>query len=146
VLVAAAGALLSCHVPVILVTEALGGKDAKRDYTVKLCGNAICDRSVGESCRSCAKDCGACNKSAPELVAVAPESGPDKRWIQLFGTNLEGIQKVWLFQAGQSTALKLRRKSTRLEAYVPAGSQGGAIHVQARGKRSPTALSYTVRP
>ncbi|MFH2010653.1 MAG: hypothetical protein ABI333_28890 [bacterium] len=135
----------SCWGALVVVTDTMGGKDAPRDYTEKLCGNAICDRHAGESCRSCAKDCGPCDSAAPELVAVAPESGTDKRWILLFGTNLDKIRKVWLSRAGRLTALELRRKSTRLEAYVPAGSQGGTIHVEVAGKRSPTPLRYTVR-
>lgn len=111
-----------------------------------LCGNAICDRGRGESCKSCPADCGPCNTAAPELVALAPESGKANRWVSVFGAHLDRVQRMWLAQGGKLVLIRHRRVSTRLEVFIPAGSTGGTLYVEARGKRRPTQLSYSVRP
>ncbi len=111
-----------------------------------LCGNAICDRGRGESCKSCPTDCGSCDSAPPELVAVAPETGKANRWVSVFGSHLDRVQRVWLAQGSKLVALRHKRVHTRLEIFIPAGSAGGVLHLEADGKRRPTQLSYAICP
>jgi len=125
--------------------------DAVEDYKDRrlppyLCGNAICDRGRGESCRSCAADCGPCDTAGPDLVALAPESGKANRWVSVFGAHLGRVERLWLAQGDKLVPIRHRRVSTRLDVFIPAGSTGGTLHVQARGRRRPTKLSYAVLP
>ncbi len=140
--------LVACG-PVFFVLAKID--DAVEDYKDRrpppyLCGNAICDRGRGESCGSCSADCGTCTKAAPELVALAPESGQANRWVSVFGAHLQSVKRMWLVQGGKRIPLRIRWVSPRLEVFIPAGSLGGTLHLEVRGKRRPTGLSYRVHP
>jgi hypothetical protein len=111
-----------------------------------LCGNAICDRSRGESCQSCPADCGTCATAPPQLVALAPESGPAGRWVAIFGTHLDRVGRLWLARGAALVPLRHRRAGTALEVFIPPGSKGGVLHMESRGRRLPTRLSYSVLP
>lgn len=111
-----------------------------------LCGNAICDRGRGESCRSCPADCGRCDRLPPELMALAPEAGKANRWVSVFGSNLGRVEHVWLTQGTRLVRLRHKHVGTRLNIFIPANATGGTVHVESGGKRRPTPLSYAVRP
>ncbi len=144
----ALGCLVACG-PVFLVLAKID--DAVEDYKDRrpppyLCDNAICDRERGESCGSCPADCGPCAKSAPELMALAPESGKANRWVSVFGAHLGSVDRIWLAQGGKFVLIRHRRVSARLDVFIPAGSIGGTLYVEVGGKRLPTLLSYRVPP
>jgi len=144
----ALGGVLACG-PAFFVLAKID--DAVEDYKDRrlppyLCGNAICDRGRGESCKGCPADCGPCEKAAPELMALTPESGQANRWVSMFGAHLDQVDRVWLAQGTQLVALRHRRVGTRLDVFIPADSTGGTVHVESGGKRRATQLSYEVRP
>jgi hypothetical protein len=142
------GGLGACGPAFLVLAKIDDALEAHRDQQLPpyLCGNAICDRERGESCRSCSADCGPCDKAAPELVALTPESGKANRWVSVFGTHLGSVERMWMAQGDKLLLLRHRRVSTRLEIFIPAGSTSGTLHVQVHGKRRSTKLSYDVRP
>ncbi len=144
----ALGGLVACGPAFLVLAKIDDAIEAHKDQRLPpyLCGNAICDRGRGESCGSCPADCGPCSKASPELVVLSPESGKSNRWVSIFGSHLGGVERLWIAKGGKLILLRHRQVSTRLEFFIPAGSPGGTLHVQVHGKRSPTGLSYDVRP
>lgn len=125
--------------------------DAVEDYKDRrpppyICGNGLCDRERGETCRSCPKDCAPCDEQPPQLMTLSPESGKAYRWVTIFGTHLERIDRMWLAHDGKLTPIRHKRVGAQLMVFIPWGSPGGTLHVESQGQRRPTPLRYVVYP
>lgn len=145
----AVGLLGGCFLPAAVAGDVKKLVDGRRvtPHFPKLCGNGACDTHRFESCLHCPADCGPCETGSPELVTLAPEAGPARRWVSIFGLRLGTVQRLWIVHPSQGrTPLRHRRRGTALQVHIPAHCRGGVIHILVQGKVRATDLRYTVRP